>query len=395
MSVSGFDPIFRTAGDDVDLCWRIQHAGHTIGFHPAAVVWHHRRNSFKSYWRQQKGYGKAEALLENKWPEKYNVFGHVSWGGRIYGNGATRPLKMRKDRIFHGVWGTAPFQSIYQSGEQGAFSFPLMPEWYLLIAVLGGLSVFGIFWHPLLWVIPFFIAAAAIVVMQCFVSSRRAVRLMKITDAAERLKYLYFITLLHMIQPLARLYGRIKHGLTLWRKRGSGCKDAGLLLRQHMELHHWSETWRAPEQWLASLESNLLKSRVRVRRGGNFDRWDLYADCGLFSAAKGLLTIEEHGGGKQMLKFRCWPKYSRIGLIVIAVFSILSIIAVFDNAYIAAALLGISALLLGIKYLNDTARGISEIRKAFGELSLTSHENGSANSTTRFLSLSDPAMQEE
>jgi GT2 family glycosyltransferase len=47
----------------VDLCWRLQAHGGVIGFAPAAVVWHHRRNSLQMYWKQQQGYGKAEALL--------------------------------------------------------------------------------------------------------------------------------------------------------------------------------------------------------------------------------------------------------------------------------------------------------------------------------------------
>src|SRR5207249_5017857 len=71
-AVGGFDPRFRTAGDDVDVCWRLQDRGWTLGYSPAASVWHHRRNSVKAYWRQQKGYGRAEALLEAKWPDKYN-----------------------------------------------------------------------------------------------------------------------------------------------------------------------------------------------------------------------------------------------------------------------------------------------------------------------------------
>src|SRR5262249_23614085 len=40
-AAGGFDPQFRIAGDDVDLCWRLQERGMTLGFHPAAVVWHH------------------------------------------------------------------------------------------------------------------------------------------------------------------------------------------------------------------------------------------------------------------------------------------------------------------------------------------------------------------
>src|SRR5881296_1121165 len=83
-AIGGFDTQFRVAGDDVDVCWRLQEHGWKLGFHAAAVVWHYRRNSVRAYWRQQKGYGKAEALLEKKWPEKYNTAGHVNWAGRIY-----------------------------------------------------------------------------------------------------------------------------------------------------------------------------------------------------------------------------------------------------------------------------------------------------------------------
>ena len=35
----------------------------------------------------RRGTARAEALLERKWPEKYNGAGHVSWAGRLYGLG--------------------------------------------------------------------------------------------------------------------------------------------------------------------------------------------------------------------------------------------------------------------------------------------------------------------
>jgi GT2 family glycosyltransferase len=35
--MGGFDPRFRTAGDDVDICWQLQSAGLTLSFSPAAV----------------------------------------------------------------------------------------------------------------------------------------------------------------------------------------------------------------------------------------------------------------------------------------------------------------------------------------------------------------------
>src|SRR5439155_1267549 len=83
-------------GDDVDVCWRLQGRGWTLGFSPAAMVWHHRRNSVLTYWRQQTGYGRAEAMLERKWPQKYNGPGHVRWAGRLYGNGLMYSLGWRR-----------------------------------------------------------------------------------------------------------------------------------------------------------------------------------------------------------------------------------------------------------------------------------------------------------
>src|SRR5207244_2772333 len=82
-AIGGFDPRFRTAGDDVDVCWRLQARSWTLGFSAAAQVWHHPRRSVRAYWRQQRGYGRAEAMLERKWPEKYNGPGHVTWSGRV------------------------------------------------------------------------------------------------------------------------------------------------------------------------------------------------------------------------------------------------------------------------------------------------------------------------
>ena len=103
--IGGFDTQFRAAGDDVDICWRLQKEGMTLGFAHGAFVWHHHRDSVRDYWKQQRGYGHAEALLERKWPDKYNSPGHLTWGGRLYGRGLTLPLG-RVSRIYHGLWGS-------------------------------------------------------------------------------------------------------------------------------------------------------------------------------------------------------------------------------------------------------------------------------------------------
>jgi GT2 family glycosyltransferase len=212
-AVGGFDPQFRVAGDDVDVCWRLQQQGWTLGYNPAAMVWHHRRNSLRAFWRQQKGYGKAEALLERKWPEKYNSAGHHTWSGRVYGDAFLPPLG-KSGRIYHGIFGQAPFQSLYQPAPGLLSSLPMMPEWVLVVAVLGALSALGLVWHPLLATLPLFLLASAAPLAQ---SWRCAVR-MAIDPGAyrapQRLALRLLTAALHLVQPQARLHGRLVNGLS-------------------------------------------------------------------------------------------------------------------------------------------------------------------------------------
>jgi len=374
LDIGGFDPVFRAAGDDVDICWRIQHSGRTIGYHPSALVWHHRRNSVKAYWKQQKGYGKAEALLEAKWIEKYNKLGHLSWTGRIYGNGITLPITLKKDKIFYGVWGTAPFQSIYQHTPGFINYIPLMPEWNLFIIVLGFLSLMSIFWIQLLWVLPVFLLLLTFLYVQAGVSAAKSLKKRKFHNK-KYIKYWILTTLLHVAQPMARLYGRITYGLTPWRKRGSNFLTLNLLFKNKISLTMWSEKWKALQEWLYEIESNLIKSRVRVRRGGTFDRWDLHVSCGFFSSARALLTIEEHGGGKQLLRIKCRPHYSRTGIILLILLSILSYFALLEKNFVAGSILGSLVLILMLTIFADKARAMFDLNKAFIQLSASESEN--------------------
>src|SRR3989449_3682565 len=60
--VGGFDPVFRKAGDDVDVCWRLQERGCKIGFSPAGFVLHYPRSTLRAYLKPQSRYGGARAL---------------------------------------------------------------------------------------------------------------------------------------------------------------------------------------------------------------------------------------------------------------------------------------------------------------------------------------------
>ena len=116
----GFVPVFTAAGDDVDFCWRVLDAGHEIAFHPAALVWHHRRPGARTYLRQQRGYGRAEALVAARHPARFNGLGAARWQGRIY-NPLTAAAKAsdRRGRVYRGRYGTAAYQSVYGAGGSG------------------------------------------------------------------------------------------------------------------------------------------------------------------------------------------------------------------------------------------------------------------------------------
>ena len=133
--IGGFDPIYRAAGDDVDLCWRLQNHGHPIGFSPAAMVWHFRRNTIKAYLKQQMGYGKAEAQLYFKHPFRFNMLGQSQWIGRIYGD-LGRSLFSRRPVIYHGVFGRGLFQTLYEPSSSLLSYLPFTLEWNLVGLVM-------------------------------------------------------------------------------------------------------------------------------------------------------------------------------------------------------------------------------------------------------------------
>ena len=348
-AINGFDPTFRVAGDDVDLCWRLREPGGIIGFAPAAVVWHHRRKSVYKYWWQQVGYGRAEALLERKWPEKYNLFGQLDWRGRIYGRGVSLDFSSLGGRIYHGVWGAAPFQSLYGSFSS-LWSLVLMPEWYLVIAGLAVILVLSIGWGPVVILGTVLSSVVALPAALATLNAGRA-RL----DGAPKTRWEVFrlratIFSLHLLQPVARLYGRLGGGLTPWRRRGT--KARGSFLPSTMTL--WRDTREAPEIMLGELQKMIQEAGSVVRIGGNYDSWDLEVRGGLLGGSQLLIATEEYPSGKQLLRFRITPKYSGLGLAVSAPLVVMSIAAGLSNAWIPSIASGLMAGGLIFRAISDT-----------------------------------------
>src|SRR3954447_7406261 len=353
-----FDPVFRIAGDDVDVCWRVQESGGTIGFSPSALVWHHRRNSVRAYLRQQRLYGHAEALLEQRWPHRYNAAGHMRWSGSIYGACLARATFLRRDRVGYGTWGSAPFQSIYApaAGLLGCFS--LMPEWFLVVGALMGLSTLGAVWTPLLAALPVLAFAIAVTGAPAVAGGLRAMFPTPGRSRPRRFGLRLLTAILHLLQPAARLRGRLGGGLTPWRRRGDG---RGLPFGHSLTV--WSERWQAPEEWLAGLESTLRDAGASVSRGGHFDRHDLEVRGGLLARARVHLLAEEHGSGHQLLRFALRPRLHPAGLTAAATLAALALIADVLHHAIVGVPLALGAAALVAWTLADASQAVGAVKR--------------------------------
>jgi cellulose synthase/poly-beta-1,6-N-acetylglucosamine synthase-like glycosyltransferase len=354
--IGGFDPQFWVAGDDVDVCWNLRQHGYSLGFNPAAVVWHHRRNSVRAYWRQQVQYGKAEGMLEKKWPEKYNLFGHHEWRGRIYSARSNGAFPFLQRRIYHGVWGTAPFQSIYEPRPGTLLSLSLTPEWGLVILSLLGFFALGTFWPPLLLGIIPLVFAIGISLSQAIAMALHASFADYETSPRTRRLLLRGLTAsLHLLQPVARLRGRLRAGLAPWRR----AQRPKLTLPRPHALRFWNEHWQAPEKRLEAIEAALLTQGLVVLRGGDYDRWDLETRGGLFGSARTCMAVEDHGSGRQLVRFRTWPRIALLEWFLFLLLGMLTVMAAIDQAWLVSVILGLAAAGLVMRMLGDCAIAVA------------------------------------
>ncbi len=358
--IGGFDTQFRVAGDDVDFCWRIEESGWKIGFNAAAMVWHHRRRSIKCYWKQQLGYGKAEALLERKWPQKYNNLGHKTWSGRIYNNASlTLPL-FRNWRVYHGVWGNEPFQSIYGSNKQNRFSFLLMPEWYLLSFIISLVAIGGISWSPWKYLAPL---ALIVSILPFFHIIYYVGKLPRYGSGKKNtwyhdIKWRVATTVLHILQPFARMLGRMKFNLTPWRRFGK--RSFAFPIAKNISV--WCNSWVAQEDRLIVIESDICQQNAYVERGGIYDRWDLKIKGGVFGSFSLLMAAEDHKDGCQLLRFRFVPKLSKLAIFSLSFFAIILMILLMDGFWMAGAIFGVIFLNLIMRVFGDFGRSFSSLK---------------------------------
>ncbi len=203
--LGGFDPIYRKAGDDVDVCWRLQQAGYRIGFSPAGFVWHYRRSTVRAYLKQQAGYGEAEALLMTKHPEYFNSAGSSIWRGRIY-SPSSMGIVVRRSVIYHGPFAGGWFQTLYAPPPAFALMLATSLEFHVLVTLpLVVLSA------PFQFLWPLSVASFCLSVAVCVAAASQA----QLPRNKHRLWSRPLIALLCFLQPIARGWARYEGRLRI------------------------------------------------------------------------------------------------------------------------------------------------------------------------------------
>src|SRR5207244_12714664 len=88
--------------------------------------------------------------------------------------------------------------------------------------------------------------------------------------------------------------------------------------------------------------------------------------CGFLGAARLRMAIEEHGGGKQLVRFRAWPRVSSAGPTLSLLFFTLSGWAAYDKTWFPFSLLAGIALLFAFRTFWECAAGVSSLICAIG-----------------------------
>jgi len=296
--LGGFDPVFTKAGDDVDVCWRLQQRGYRIGFSPAGFVWHYRRSTMRAYLRQQRGYGEAEALLVRKHPEYFNTLGHGLWRGRIY-TAAKFGLVLGRSIIYHGVFGTGYFQTLYSAEPAWTLMLCTSIEFHVLVTLpLLVLSV------PFPFLLPVALTSLLLSLAVCAATAWQA----DLPRGQARWWSRPLVALLYFLQPIARGWaryqGRLGHAPRpaaaderLESLRG---RDAG----ESFEcLYYWGDGRIDRIEWINGLVLRLDQQNWASKTDTGWSDHDLEILGSRWTQLQLATVTEDYGPAKRI--FRC------------------------------------------------------------------------------------------
>ena len=332
LSINGFDPTYRKAGDDVDICWRLQAAGQWITFAPGAFVWHHRRQGPRAYLRQQAGYGEAEALLQFKHPGKFNGRGDGKWRGVLYG-ASLQGLRLGEAIIYRGTYATGLFQCIYQPGTAHWAMLPGTLEWHALMVCL---ALIALAWPPVL------IAVAAMLGLSCLIAVLQAAQA-SLPRQYDSLSSRAIVAALCYAQPLRRSWARYR----TWILSPKSVRHLPLPAEGRTtslpwwgvrKVVYWTEDGRDRTELLGDVLARLSELRWPKLIDAGWSNWDLEVYCHPCTALQICTTQEEHGGPKRLIRVRYRLKFRRIAIVVIVAGCLLLLAACQLHLGLAAAI---------------------------------------------------------
>jgi O-antigen biosynthesis protein len=282
IEIGGFNPIYKAAGDDVDVCWKLLDRGYEIRFHPSAVVWHRRRDSVWAFWRQQVGYGKAEALVERNHPDKFNDLGQATWRGAVYG---PTFLTLKRGSVYFGRFGEAPFQKLYGGQTRSDLLTTLGLSLGLFAPAELGLGLLVLPFIPALLGLYLLMLSMACLVALAVTYTGYGVRIARRERLSPAWRLGALIGLLHVLPPMARLWGRLRAerptaferlGFSSWPLRSA---RPGLFLVESLD-----EEGR--EAFLEDLRNRLRATRLRPKGPSPWDEADITCNSALFWRAR-------------------------------------------------------------------------------------------------------------
>jgi hypothetical protein len=235
-----------------------------------------------------------------------------------------------------------------------------VPEWYQLIVGLAAFSLLGTLWSPLLLALPLLLLAIAAPLIFAAREGAHSLRRVPRGSFKTRLKRSGLIALLHLVQPLARLVGRVRSGL--WPGRWHGTAVFSDFWPRSFAVR--SESWESPEERLRFLEATLRLQHARALRGGPDEPWDLEVRGGLSGGARVLLAVEELAYGQQLVRVRAWPRCRPRGLLLTALFGALFAGAAADHSWIACSVLGAIAVSLAVGMVRDCCHAAGSLLRA-------------------------------
>jgi hypothetical protein len=119
-----------------------------------------------------------------------------------------------------------------------------------------------------------------------------------------------------------------------------------------------------PSDRLSMAEESIADTGLTVMRGNAYEPWDLESVGGLLASGRFLMAVENHGSGRQYIRFAAWPRYSKLALALVFLGCLMATWAWWDQQLLVACVLALGTALLLLATLLEAGRSLAGILEA-------------------------------